>query len=83
LRGGDLDVRAPRAARDAPYVQALRLDGRRRRRPWLRLADVAHGARLAFDLAKAPGASWGTAPALAPPSFGVDGGGCGVHRRGS
>jgi putative alpha-1,2-mannosidase len=69
LRGGRLTIAAPRAARDAPYVQRLRLNGRSWNRPWLRLADVARGGRLAFDLAKEPNRRWGSRRSAAPPSF--------------
>jgi putative alpha-1,2-mannosidase len=72
LRGGDLSITAPRAARDVPFVQRLELNGRRWNRPWLRLRRVARGGRLAFDLGPAPNRKWGTEPSAAPPSFGAD-----------
>ena len=66
-----LTITARHAARDAPYVQRLAVDGRRWRKPWLRLSDLrARRARLAFGLARTPNRRWGTAPGAAPPSFG-------------
>lgn len=70
LRGGDLAITAPRAARDAPLVQRLELDGETWEKPWLRLHQVADGGRLAFDLDRAPNRRWGSDPSAAPPSFG-------------
>jgi predicted alpha-1,2-mannosidase len=73
LPGGDLSVTAPAAARDRPFVQRLALDGRDYRKPWLRLAAVARGGTLAFDLGKKPNVHWGSESAAAPPSFGPTG----------
>jgi putative alpha-1,2-mannosidase len=72
LPGGRVRISARGAAPTAPFVQGLRLDGRRWSRPWLRLADVAHGGRLQFALGPRPDPHWGAAPSLAPPSFGPD-----------
>jgi predicted alpha-1,2-mannosidase len=66
LRGGDLTITGRGAARAAPYVSALHLNGARLQRPWLRLSDVASGGRLAFDLSTTPTDLAG-AP---PPSYG-------------
>src|SRR5262249_19143478 len=56
--GGGVQSGAPAAAADTPFVRRLTLNGRRRARPWLRFADIACGARLAFDLTAQPTA-WG------------------------
>ncbi|MEX2194221.1 MAG: GH92 family glycosyl hydrolase [Thermoleophilaceae bacterium] len=78
LPGGDLTITAPAAARDAPFVQRLELNGSRWSKPWLRLRQVARGGELAFDLGGEPSPRWGSAPSDAPPSFGPDAaGGCG------
>ncbi len=64
---GAITVNAPSAALDAPYVQALRLDGQ----PWPKLfltaSQYAHGAQIDVDLGTAPG-TWGTGPSAEPPS---------------
>jgi predicted alpha-1,2-mannosidase len=70
LRRGRLVVAAPAAARHAPFVKRLTLDGKPWTKPWLRLSDVAHGARLGFDLGRVPNRHWGTLRWAAPPSFG-------------
>jgi putative alpha-1,2-mannosidase len=70
LANGDVRISARGAARDAPYVQRLAVNGRRHAKPWLRWADVAHGGTLAFALGQKPNRRWGSAPAAAPPSFG-------------
>jgi len=70
LAGGDVRITARGAARDAPYVRRLTLNGRRHHRPWLRLADVARGGKLTFALARTPDLRWGSDPTAAPPSFG-------------
>ena len=66
LAGGDLRITGRGAARDAPYVTGLRVNGVRRTQPWLRLSDVAPGGRLAFDLSDTPSDLAGGPP----PSFG-------------
>lgn len=63
-------IDAPAARADAPFVSALRVDGRATSRPWLPETFVAHGGTLAFDLsATEPAVPWGRDPADAPPSF--------------
>jgi predicted alpha-1,2-mannosidase len=53
-----------------PYVQALRLDGRRHAMPWTTYCDLARGAVLGFRLGPRPNRRWGAAAAAAPPSYG-------------
>ncbi|MFF9281775.1 GH92 family glycosyl hydrolase [Streptomyces griseosporeus] len=67
--GNDITVRAPGAAADAPYVHALKVDGRSTQRPWLPASFVRDGGRLDFTLAGTPDRAWGSDPADAPPSF--------------
>jgi predicted alpha-1,2-mannosidase len=70
LRGGRvLRISAPRAARDAPYVHRLTIDGRATQRPWLRFRRLAGGARLRFALSTRPDRAWGSRAADAPPSY--------------
>jgi predicted alpha-1,2-mannosidase len=66
LAGGDVTITARGAARAAPYVTGLHLNGTRRTQPWLRLSDVASGGRLAFDLSSTPSDLRGGPP----PSYG-------------
>jgi len=58
------------AAGHGPYIGGLKLNGHGYGRPWTTWCALAHGARLAFSLARRPDRRWGAAPAAAPPSFG-------------
>jgi predicted alpha-1,2-mannosidase len=66
--GKTLRIDAPNAAANAPYVQSLKVDGRRWNKPWLSGADYNRGAQLAFDLGTRPNKAWGSSPKAAPPS---------------
>lgn len=66
--GPRIEIDAPNAATDAPYVDALRVDGKASERTWVALP--LHGTlRLDFDLASSPNRTWGSSPADAPPSY--------------
>jgi predicted alpha-1,2-mannosidase len=65
--GAQLQIRAPAAAEDAPYVQGLKLDGVATTSLWIPWSQLANGATLDFDLGPSPG-TWGTGVADAPPS---------------
>ncbi|MFF0596322.1 GH92 family glycosyl hydrolase [Streptomyces antibioticus] len=67
--GNDISVRASGAAADAPYVHALKVNGRTSDRPWLPASFVRDGGRVDFTLSGTPDRTWGTDPADAPPSF--------------
>lgn len=64
---GRIVIRASGAAPDAPYVRALRVNGRTSDDAWLPADFVTHGGRLDFTLAKNPGRTW--AIKTPPPSF--------------
>ncbi|WP_328580574.1 GH92 family glycosyl hydrolase [Streptomyces sp. NBC_00370] len=68
--GRTIEVHAPHAARNAPYVRGLRVDGRRSTKPWLPATFAHTGGRLDFSLAATPDRHWGSDPTDAPPSFG-------------
>ncbi|MBS7457353.1 GH92 family glycosyl hydrolase [Coralloluteibacterium stylophorae] len=66
-----IEIRADGAAPDAPYVQALRVDGEPSDRAWLPADFVERGGRLDFTLGREPNRAWGsTTP---PPSYGPEG----------
>lgn len=66
--GARIEIRADGAAMDAPYVQALRVDGKPSENAWLPADFIQRGGSLQFTLGQAPNEAWGTqAP---PPSFG-------------
>jgi predicted alpha-1,2-mannosidase len=54
----------------APYIDGLRMNGHRYSRPWTTWCALAHGGRLAFQLAPRPNRRWGSSAAAAAPSFG-------------
>ena len=68
-QGKDISVRAAGAAADAPYVQALKVNGRSSERPWLSASFVRDGGTLDYTLGSTPDRGWGSDPADAPPSF--------------
>jgi predicted alpha-1,2-mannosidase len=74
LASGDVTIDGDGASRTTPYVQSLDVDGQSWSKPWLRLRDLAGGARLRFALGADPETGWATDPAAAPPSFAPDSG---------
>ncbi|MFC5720890.1 glycoside hydrolase domain-containing protein [Streptomyces gamaensis] len=63
LAGGrTLRILAPQAAPDAPYVRALRVNGRSWQAPWLSFAALRDGATLDHTLGTTPDTRWGSAP---------------------
>ena len=72
LRTGDVTIISNGAAKDAPYVQSLKVNGQIWNKPWIRFADIRHGATLVYNLGTTPNKNWGSEPSDAPPSY--DGG---------
>jgi predicted alpha-1,2-mannosidase len=66
---GLVEIDAPGAARDAPYVQSATLGGRSWERPWVRFSELRRAGRLGFVLSSQAAPAWGSDPAMAPPSF--------------
>jgi putative alpha-1,2-mannosidase len=60
-------IEAP-GAPDAVYIASATLDGEALDRPWVRFADIARGATLAFVTSSEP-TDWGAGPGAAPPSL--------------
>ena len=54
----------------APYIDGLRLGGRRANQPWTTWCALSRGASLTFELSPRPNRKWGSSAAAAPPSFG-------------
>ncbi|RFU84406.1 alpha-1,2-mannosidase [Streptomyces triticagri] len=67
--GKDLDIRAPKATADAPYVHRLQLDGKDWERTYLPKSAVRDGGRLDFELSGTPDKSWATGAESVPPSY--------------
>ncbi len=72
LQTGDITITGNGAAKDAPYVHGLTVNGQKTDKPWLRLSDISHNGTLVYDLSSTPDTSWGSEADDAPPSF--DGG---------
>ncbi|HVA28015.1 MAG TPA: GH92 family glycosyl hydrolase [Candidatus Baltobacteraceae bacterium] len=71
--GPTLVIHAPAAAANAPYVDALRVNGRATQRAWFAL-PMTGMTHLHFDLSTQPNHAWGAKPNDAPPSFAPRGG---------
>lgn len=56
---------------EAPYIHAMRLDGRSYGKPWTTFCALARGATLAYELGAKPKRAWGASAAALPPSFGT------------
>lgn len=69
LANGDVTITGSRAGDNAPYVQSLIVNGQASNSPWIRYADIANGATLAFTMGSSANTNWGADPALAPPSY--------------
>lgn len=69
LKGGDVVINANGDARDVPYVQSLKVNGRTWNKPWIRFSDISGGGRLDYKLGASPNEKWGSDPADAPPSY--------------
>ncbi len=67
--GMTIEVRANGAAADAPYVKALRVNGKASNRPWLPANFVIKGGRLDFEVSSQPDQKWGSSKVDVPPSF--------------
>ncbi len=60
------------AARKAPYIQSMQIDGVSSRSQWLSLATLTSASELDFTLSTSPNKSWGASPVDAPPSLSSD-----------
>ncbi|HEY5424933.1 MAG TPA: GH92 family glycosyl hydrolase, partial [Candidatus Tumulicola sp.] len=66
--GPVIDVEAPNAGTNAPYVRALHVNGTLTQNTWVALPMHA-ALKLDFDLATTAGTAWGSDPNDAPPSY--------------
>ncbi len=66
--GKVLRIDAPQAAPDAPYVQALNVDGRAYDDAWLTVGQLRRGGTLDYTLGSRPNTGWASSPSSAPPS---------------
>ena len=69
LKTGDVTITANGAAKDVPYVQSLKVDGRTWRKPWLQFSKISNGGTLSYNLGPTPNTRWGAGASKAPPSY--------------
>jgi hypothetical protein len=67
--GKKIEVNAPAAADDAPYVTGVRLNGAADSSTALPTSFATSGGQLDFSLSTQPDTTWGTAVKDAPPSY--------------
>ncbi|WP_037915067.1 GH92 family glycosyl hydrolase [Actinacidiphila yeochonensis] len=66
--GKTVSVNAPQAAPDAPYVQALDVNGKAYNDSWLSYAQFEKAGTLDYSLNTVPNTSWASSAKAAPPS---------------
>ncbi len=66
--GPAIEISAPQAADDVPYVESLRVNGRRTEKTWTPLPESGT-LRLDYALSRTPNVAWGSAPGDAPPTY--------------
>ncbi|MFF4489957.1 GH92 family glycosyl hydrolase [Streptomyces sp. NPDC001544] len=66
--GKSVQINAPMAAPDAPYVQSLDVKGKAWQTSWLTYQQFASAGTLDFTLGTQPDKSWASGPSAAPPS---------------
>ncbi len=69
LAGGDVTITGSGAASNAPYIQNLAVNGQTSVTPWVRFANIAHGATLAYTMGTSANTGWGSNLSVAPPSY--------------
>ena len=69
LPNGNVTILGNGAAKDAPYVQSLKVNGQVWNKPWFRYLDISHGGTLVYELGTAVNTNWGSDPADVPPSY--------------
>lgn len=67
--GKSFTIEAVGAAKDAPYIQSVALNGKAHRQNWISFRDIAAGGTLHFAVSATPNQKWGAAPEDAPPSL--------------
>jgi predicted alpha-1,2-mannosidase len=67
--GGTIQVNAPNAAENAPYVTGVQLNGQSYSSTALPESILSHGGTLNFTLSSTPDTTWGTGANDAPPSY--------------
>ncbi|WP_369386839.1 lectin [Streptomyces sp. CG1] len=66
--GRTVQINAPQAAPDAPYVQSLDVKGKEWNTPWLTYQQFKGAGSVDFTLGTQPNKSWASDPSAVPPS---------------
>jgi predicted alpha-1,2-mannosidase len=66
--GRTVQINAPQAAPDAPYVQSLDVRGKEWKTSWLTYQQFKSAGTVDFTLGTQPDKSWGSDPSAVPPS---------------
>jgi predicted alpha-1,2-mannosidase len=66
--GMSIEISAPQAANDVPYIVSLRVNGRTTQKTWTPIPESGT-LRLDYVLSGTPNPSWGAAPQDAPPTY--------------
>jgi len=69
LPNGDVTIIGNGAAKDAPYVQSLAVNGQVWNKPWIRYSEISHGSTLTYDVGTTANTNWGGNLVNAPPSY--------------
>ncbi|HTV57023.1 MAG TPA: glycoside hydrolase domain-containing protein, partial [Terriglobia bacterium] len=67
--GKAFTIKATQNPDGTPYIQSVKLDGRKYSKNWIDYHDMTRGGTLQFTLGDSPNQSWGAAPEDAPPSL--------------
>jgi len=66
--GNTVQINAPQAAPDAPYVQSLDVKGKEWKTSWLTYQQFKDAGTVDFTLGTKPNTSWASDPSAVPPS---------------
>lgn len=69
LKKGDVVIEGKGARKEAPYVQALTVNGKKWNKPWIRFTNISKGGTMIYELDTTPNTQWGNNPNEAPPSY--------------
>ncbi|MHB8336283.1 MAG: GH92 family glycosyl hydrolase [Ignavibacteriaceae bacterium] len=69
LQDGDVIIKGNGAGKNSPYVQSLKVNGKKWNIPWIKFTDISKGGTMVYKLGTKPNTTWGSKPEDAPPSY--------------
>lgn len=69
LQNGNAIIIGKGAAKDAPFVQSLTVNGRTWNKPWIHFREISNGGKLVYQLSSVANMNWATNRVDAPPSY--------------